>query len=140
MIEQGLMNVLLTTPEVTNLTGNVYLGYLQNNHCLPAILIETLNEEFTVDLDGTRKLRNARVAFSCVDYTYPSVGAIAEAVLAVFAPYRGLLLDSPSGPGWIVNGVIPMVMRDEPFMEEARGGNPLNRRIVDLEFWFFPNS
>lgn len=140
MLEQGLLDVLLTTPEVTNLVGNIYIGYLPNNHCLPAVLIETIEESFTVDLDGTRKLRSARVTFSCVDYTYPSVGAIAEAILSVFQNYRGLLLDSPSGPGFIVNGTIPMVMRDEPFMEDARGGNPLNRRIVDIEFWFFPNN
>ena len=139
MLEQGLLNVLLTTPEVTNLVGTFYMGYLPNNHCLPAVLIETIDEDFTVDMDGTRNLRNARVSFSCVDYTYTSVGAMAEAILDVFKDYRGLLLDSPSGPGLIVNGTIPMVLRDEPFMEDARGGNPLNRRIVDIEFWFFPN-
>lgn len=139
MLEQGLLNVLLTTSAVTNLVGNFYLGYLPNNHCIPAVLIETIDEGFTVDMDGTRNLRNARVAFSCVDYTYVSAAKIAEAVLNVFKDYRGLLLDSVSGPGLIVNGTIPMVMRDEPFMEDARGGNPLNRRIVDIEFWFFPN-
>lgn len=140
MLEQGLLNVLLTTPAVTNLVGNFYLGFLPNNHCVPGVLIETIDEGFTVDLDGTRKLRNARVNFSCIDYTYASVGAIAEAILSVFQNYRGLLLDSVSGPGLIVNGTIPMVMRDDPIMEEARGGSPLNRRIVDIEFWFFPNS
>lgn len=139
MLEQGLLNVLVTSQSVTDLVGNVYIGFLPNNHCVPAVLIETLDEGFTVDLDGTRKLRNARVAFNCVAYQYVDAGNIAEAILAVFENYRGLLLDSPSGPGLIVNGVIPMALRDDPFKEEARGGQLLNRRIADLEFWFFPN-